>query len=331
MPDIGFIAARELEMVILRSIVNACLAGTMLAGAPALAAEAARPNKVSFYFAAHEDDWQLFMNPSAFHDVIAGAAKTIFIHVTAGDAGLGSGSGDRKHPYYLARENGAEQAIRFMADANHVPVSRAASGMSFNGHLIFRVSYRNTESYFLRVPDGNPAGSGYSHTGFQSLKRLADGDNDTLAAVDGTAVYHGWSDLVETLRAIIDYESEQAGLVQLNIPELDPRINPEDHSDHLITAKAAIDAARHLPCVRRVSYVDYASSRLPENLDPQQRDMESSVFAVTLAGVQALGHGTSWHHYDKSYVGRNYFRVQEPTGSCAAPATEIATRGAAQN
>ena len=40
-------------MVILRSIVNACLAGAMRAGAPALAAEAARPNKVSFYFAAH--------------------------------------------------------------------------------------------------------------------------------------------------------------------------------------------------------------------------------------------------------------------------------------
>ena len=26
-------------------------------------------DKVSFYFAAHEDDWQLFMNPSAFADV----------------------------------------------------------------------------------------------------------------------------------------------------------------------------------------------------------------------------------------------------------------------
>jgi hypothetical protein len=24
--------------------------------------------QVAFYFAAHEDDWQLFMNPSAFYD-----------------------------------------------------------------------------------------------------------------------------------------------------------------------------------------------------------------------------------------------------------------------
>ena len=72
--------------------------------------------------------------------------------------------------------------------------------MPFDGHPIHRVSYRNTVSYFLRVPDGSPLGTGYAHTGFQSLKRLADGDNDTLAAVDGSTVYHGWNDLVGTLR-----------------------------------------------------------------------------------------------------------------------------------
>ena len=154
------------------------------------------------------------------------------------------------------------------------------------------------------------------HTGFQSLKRLADGDNDTLAAVDGSTVYHGWNDLVGTLRAIIDFERGQARSVQLNVAELDPQINPGDHSDHLMTAKAAIAAASDSSCVRLVSYVDYASSKLPENLDLQQRDMESSVFAVTLAGVQALGQPTSWQHYDKSYVGRNYFRVQDEPASC---------------
>jgi hypothetical protein len=71
--------------------------------------------------------------------------------------------------------------------------------------------------------------------------------------------------------------------------------------------------------VRKVYYVDYASSRLPQNLDARQRDMESSVFAVTLAGIQALDHKTSWDHYDRSFVGRNYFRVQEPLGRCDAP------------
>lgn len=310
----------------LRMTAHVVLAAALLGAVPASAAEGGRPDKVSFYFAAHQDDWQLFMNPSAFKDVIGAAAKTVFIHVTAGDAGLGTGTGDRKHPLYLARDNGAEQAVRFMADAEAVPDSGTASAMALNGHPIHRVSYRNTVSYFLRVPDGSPLGTGYARTGFQSLKRLADGDNETLAAVDGSTVYRGWNDLVATLREIIYYERGGIRLVQLNVAELDARINPGDHSDHLMTAKAAIAAARDLPCMRLVSYVDYASSILPENLDLHERDMESSVFAVTLAGVQALGQPTSWQHYDRSYVGRNYFHVQEEPGSCTLPATEIAAR-----
>jgi hypothetical protein len=307
----------------MRSILSAWFVFGLIGAAPALAADKPRPDKVSFYFAAHEDDWQLFMNPSAFQDVIEGAAKTVFVHVTAGDAGLGMGEGGRKHPFYRARENGAEQAIRFMANADNVPGNESVSHMTFNGHSIYRVSYRNTVGYFLRVPDGHWSGTGYYDTGFQSLKHLNEGDR-MLAAIDGSAVYHGWGDLTKTLRAIIDYERGHAAQVQLNVPELDARINPQDHSDHLMTAKAALDAVSDLSCVRRVSYVDYASSKLPENLNAQQRDMESSVFAVTLAGVLTYDHATSWRHYDQSFVGRNYFRVQEGVGQCAAPTTEMA-------
>ena len=310
-------------MPTVRSIVIFCLALTALAPA-AVAGEGARPDKVSFYFAAHEDDWQLFMNPSAFEDVINGAKKTVFVHMTAGDAGLGTGRGGRKHPFYLARENGAESAIRFMADADDIPAAEEASQMTFNGHPIYRVAYRSTVSYFLRVADGNPAGGGYAHTGFQSLKRLASGDNNTLAAVDGSTVYHGWNDLTTTVRKIMDFERGHASRVQLNVAETDPRINPNDHSDHLMTAKAALDAVKDLACVRRVYYVDYASSALPENLNDRERDMESSVFAVTLAGVLALDHRTSWHHYDESFVGKNYFRVEDAGIACGATTTEMA-------
>ncbi|HEY6024974.1 MAG TPA: hypothetical protein VIV34_12455 [Pseudolabrys sp.] len=311
-------------MPISRLIVTVCLACAALTSVPALAEDGKRLDKVSFYFAAHEDDWQLFMNPSAFQDVMGGAAKTVFVHLTAGDAGLGVGLGGRKHPFYLARENGAEAAIRFMADADAAPGERTAASMSFNGHDIYRISYRNTVGYFLRVPDGHWSGDGYYETGFESLKRLSNGQNDVLRAVDGSTTYHGWDDLVATLRAIIAFERGHTALVQLNVAETDTRINAQDHSDHLMTAKAALDAAKDLSCVRRVYYVDYASSRLPQNLDAQQRDMESSVFAVTLAGVQALDHSTRWHHYDQSFVGRNYFRVQEPAGRCAATVTTMA-------
>ena len=307
-----------------RSIATCLVLTAISQASPAVAGEGGRLDKVSFYFAAHEDDWQLFMNPSAFEDVVNGAAKTVFIHMTAGDAGLGMGLGGRKYPLYLARENGSETAIRFMADADDIPADRVASHVLFNGHPIYRVSYRNTVSYFLRVPDGNPLGTGYYDTGFQSLKRLADGASSTLLAVDGSTEYHGWKDLVATIRKIMDFERGHAAAVQLNVAELDARINPNDHSDHLMTAKAGLNAVADLACVRRVSYVDYASSRLPENLNAQERDMESSVFAVTLAGVLALDHRTSWHHYDKSFVGKNYFRVVEGVGRCDRTTTEMA-------
>ena len=308
-----------------RLVKQAALALALLWTGPTLAADATRPDKVSFYFAAHEDDWQLFMNPSAFEDVISGASKTVFVHLTAGDGGLGMGRDGRKHPFYLARENGAESAIRFMADADGAPAEKTALHLPLRGHLIYRVSYRHTVSYFLRLPDGNPFGSGYYDTGYQSLKRLADGSNNVLSAIDGSAAYSGWQDLVATLRALLDYERGAAELIQLNVAELDARINPNDHSDHLMTARAALDAAGDLPCARRVHYVDYASAQLPANLDAQQRDRESSVFAVTLAGVLALDHGIAWHHYDRSFVGRNYFRVEEATGRCGPEGATVAT------
>lgn len=313
-------------MIVTRSFAAVCLVLATLCAAPAGADEVHRSDKVSFYFAAHEDDWQLFMNPSAFQDVMGGAAKTVFVYLTAGDDGAGLGSRGRKHPYYLARENGAEQAVRFMADTSGQPVEKVVSHAAFNGHPIYRVAYRNTVSYFLRVPDGHWSGAGYSETGFQSLLRLSTGANNTLRAIDGSTTYGSWDDLTKTLRVLIDFERGQAAQVQLNVAETDVHINPQDHSDHIMTAKAALDAVKDLACVQRAYYVDYASSKLPENLSAQQRDMESSVFAVTLAGILAFDHPANWHHYDTSFVGRNYFRISAGNGSCA-PRTHTAAAG----
>src|SRR5512144_1026118 len=54
---------------------------------------------VAFYFAAHEDDWQLFMNPNAYQDVQRTSTKVVFVYLTAGDAGAGLGNGERSQPY----------------------------------------------------------------------------------------------------------------------------------------------------------------------------------------------------------------------------------------
>jgi hypothetical protein len=91
-----------------------------------------------------------------------------------------------------------------------------------------------------------------------------------------------------------------------------------------MTSRLGVDAAADLGCVRRVYYVDYASARLPENLDAQQREMEDSVFAVMTAGLQALDQVPDWRHYYQTYMGRNYFRVEEPAAGCGPSANAVA-------
>ena len=155
-----------------------------------------------------------------------------------------------------------------MADADDVPAERRAAPHDIQ--RTFDLPHQlspHRELFPARAGRQSVAARAIKSTGFQSLKRLADGENDTLAAIDGSTVYRGWGDLVATLRKIMDFERGNAGTVQLNVAETDARINPGDHSDHLMTAKAALDAVKDLACVRRVYYVDYASSRLPENLD----------------------------------------------------------------
>ncbi len=291
------------------------VSGKVSAGAAEPGKVAAGPSKVSFYFAAHEDDWQLFMNPNAFDDVMGGARKTVFVHVTAGDAGLGAGSGGRGHPYYLARENGALQAIRFMVDADKNPIKDTQGPVNIDGHSVYRVRYGNAVSYFLRLPDGG-SGAGFAGTNFQSLKRFADGAIGAMSAVDGSTSYRNWKDLVDTVQHIISFERGHSPLAQINVADPDPSINPHDHADHLATAKLALDAVKDMSCVKREYYVDYASAKLPANLNAQDRDMKSAVFAVTLEGVIDLDHRTAWHHYDGFYSGREYFRVQQASGNC---------------
>jgi hypothetical protein len=279
-----------------------------LGPSPLVAAETQEFEVVSLYFAAHEDDWQLFMTPAAFHDVRDERTKVVFVHVTAGDNGLGTGTGGRKHPYYLAREHGAKSAIRFMADVDRSPVAESAGQIELNGHSIYRVSYRNTVAYFLRLPDGHPSGSGFPATGNTSLERFAKADVKTFAAIDGSTTYSSWNDLVGTLRAILRHEKGTASSMKLNIAELDTKLNPGDHSDHLATAKAVLEAAQEFPSARQIHYIDYATADLPANLTPEERDIENSVFTVTVAGILELDHSNHWDNLHRSWIGRSYSR-----------------------
>ena len=164
-------------------------------------------SSVSFYFIAHEDDWQLFINPNAYHVVQDKDSKSVFVYVTAGDAGLGVATiSPSSVPFYVARETGANAAVRFMADVSTPPEQAFADDVSIRGHSLHRVVYKNTVSYFLRLPDGNGDGSGFSETHHWSLEYFHKGRASSAKAIDGSASYESWRDLVDTVRELIATE-----------------------------------------------------------------------------------------------------------------------------
>ena len=270
---------------------------------------------VSFYFGAHEDDWQLFMNPNAYEDVHRDSTRVVFVYLTAGDAGAGLGNAGRSQPYYLAREYGAKLSVKFMADAENHPTIPLESVASLAGHPVKRWVYRNTVSYFLRLPDGNPEGTGYPTTGMQSLQRLRDGAIPSMTAIDSSTTYYGWADLVATLESLIASERGRAPKAWVNIADTDTAKNVGDHSGHQHTAIAVLEAIDDMPCVNRAFYLDYVTADMPENMNAEEREIEAGTFGALVVGLTALDHWSPFDGLHRSWLSRHYYRTEPCAGA----------------
>lgn len=185
---------------------------------------------ISFYVVAHADDWQLFMQPNVYRDLIDGHIKVIFIITTAGDAGNGQS-------YWRAREEGSNSSRRFCL-APRSSLSEDSDFGNFNEHQVHYSVINNTTSYFLRLPDGNMDGKGFEKYHYESLPKLKDGQIPKITAVDTSTIYHSWEDLCKTIEAIILYESAEIPDITLNYLNPDTVANPDDHSDHRATGQA---------------------------------------------------------------------------------------------
>ena len=64
--------------------IKLAIAFTLLLGVNILSAQTTR-----VFGVAHQDDWQLFMNPNIANSIQSAEDKTVIIHLTAGDAGDG--------------------------------------------------------------------------------------------------------------------------------------------------------------------------------------------------------------------------------------------------
>lgn len=178
---------------------------------------------------AHQDDWQLFMGDVVTQRLRSGN-RGVFVYLTAGDDG-------RDSVYWQTRERGALQSTRV---AGAIPVADPinCSMLQIRDHSIRKCIVGNTESYFFRLPDGKRDGKGFVRYGHRSLRNLRAKRGSEMTAIDGSATYQGWTDLMTTVGTLIDRDSPG-----VTIHTSDPSIvrNPHDHFDHRMTGLLVAD------------------------------------------------------------------------------------------
>jgi hypothetical protein len=290
----------------------------MISGCASVPREAPTTPTLSVFVVAHPDDWQLFMNPDAFHAMNEPRGKAVFVHVSAGDAGKVMGG--EPTPYYLAREEGALRAIRFMANAANATAALGADtrpeAVERAGHPLARHTYANAVAYFMRIHDGNIVTGDQFEEHPLSLQRLRSGASAETKAIDDSTRYVGWNDFVATLEAVVRSELEPGMALNLHIAELDEGLNPGDHPDHRAVAFAMEEVAVRLPCARVSRHQEYATRDHRLNVTGTDYMIDAGTWAATASGLSDLHAGSTWEPGHNAWVGRDYHRVQEPRGTC---------------
>jgi hypothetical protein len=250
---------------------------------------------------AHEDDWQLFMG-----DVLAErrrfSKRTVFIYLTAGDDG-------RDSTYWRTRERAALASTNLGSRRSET----AGGDCRFTvveSHSIWRCQGEKVESYFLRLPDGKRNGHGFASHQFQSLWKLKRAPNTRIAAIDGSAAYSGWGDLLSTISGIIEDSSRSRIFIHANDPRV--AINPHDHTDHRVAGLLA-EQLRLDHQWSTSFYVGYALATRADNLSSKQRQLKTSLFlAYDREMTRTRKEWSAYHEHPKFYtecLARTYRRT----------------------
>jgi len=227
----------------------------------------ARPTDV--FLIAHQDDWQLFMGDIVFKAVRRGN-QSVFVYLTVGNE-------NHATDYWKARERAALQSTRLAAGTRPDSATVTCADVSVLTHVIQRCTVANTTSYFLRLPDGRRDGSGFGHNAFQSLRKLRASRISAVRAVDTSATYKGWSDLIATVEEIIRRERASGGPLTVHANDPNAAINPGDHSDHQLAGLVATAMRTRAPA-EVIYYVGYALATRPDNRTRSQTREKSALF-----------------------------------------------------
>ena len=223
---------------------------------------------VDFVVVAHEDDWQLFMGDAIARRAAEGDSLT-FVYLTAGDDG-------REPAYWQTRERAALTATRVAVGAQAGEPAARCSITVVSGHSITRCTAGRATSYFFRLPDGQRNGAGFARYGNQSLRKLRAHTIASITAVDGSATYRGWDDLLRTVTVLL-HSSDRAGSVRVHTTDPSIRANPHDHFDHRMSG-LLVAAVRKDRSWSIWYYVGYALGTRAPNRSGEQARQKTALF-----------------------------------------------------
>lgn len=272
--------------------------------------------EIAFYFAAHPDDWQLFMGEKSYQDVQNEYVKTVFFLTTAGDAGMGmTAAANANLPYFKARERGYINALKWAEESLIKINEEGRSLLSFtdyelsdvvvNGHVVKKYEGKTVLAYLFYLPDGFPEGQ-YEW----SLQKLYLNEINQMPTIDSTTMYQDWADLRATLKTLVNKELAESEKVWVNLMERDNALNPTDHSDHRYTSLLGEEATAHLKPHKRY-YRTYAMSDSEKNLDGRTEDIKRFLFSANAASKEVAGYKSPWDDHHLSFLGRSYYREVE--------------------
>lgn len=247
---------------------------------------------------SHQDDDFLFMNPDMKNAIKAGhQVQTVYI--TSGDAGLLRLSNGRLKLnfseglvyHWQSREVGTQAAYAKMAGVENIWNNQSINILGKNLDLYTLRDAPNVTIIYMRLPDGNPSGDGYSETCNTSLEKLWKREKSFIPKVDANNLcqpeqFESYSreQLIQVLTQLINDYSPTI------LRTLDSTgIHGDDHSDHRHSALFTLEAmhASNKEMDYKI-YRGYNISSLPVNLSDDDRNikwdtfLKYSLFDITL-------------------------------------------------
>lgn len=211
------------------------------------------------FVAAHQDDWMLFGGEHSARCLVSGDSPLLFIHITAGDAGLRNG-------WWEARELATVFAVQKSQHQDTFVIERPR----ICGHQLQCYRTGRAALYFLRCVDGGKQGKGFPASKMRSLTRLRN-QGKILLTVDSSTRYHSWRDLCDTVAGVLSRELDRIqpaappASACLYCGDYDSSLNPGDHSDHHATADIVKTVANNGYFTQRW-FLTYCSRSLDPNL-----------------------------------------------------------------